>query len=87
MKIAIIFVLVFVSFFAFGQSIETIVPKVGGRSILIGVNFSPDYCFRTVKSNGNNIYDQYFVISANENEMPKLGYTTGINICFRRSNK
>lgn len=87
MKTIFIIVLVFVSFFAFGQSMENIVPKIGGGSILIGVNFSPDYCFRTVKSNSNNIYDQYFVNYANENEMPKLGYTTGINICFKRSNK
>lgn len=52
------------------------------KKIQIGVNFSPDYCFRTLQNNDGSASSDMDVKWRNENETGKLGYTTGINMIF-----
>lgn len=56
--------------------------------ISIGLNFSPDYSFRTLKLKNTDIYEYYrYFESRNRSEKPKLGYTTGLNINFHLSKR
>ncbi len=53
----------------------------------IGINFSADYCYRTVFNNtGNDNYDELIKIR-NENETPILGYVAGFNLNYKLSSK
>jgi len=54
------------------------------KKFAIGLTFSPDYCFRTLSSDEsvNMIADQ-----RNDEEIPKFGYTTGLNIAWKLSNR
>jgi hypothetical protein len=73
---------------AFGQDVEQSERSTGGfNPLLIGINFSPDYSFRSLKSfDGSS--DVGFVIQSRDGiEIAKLGYTTGINLCYNLSPK
>jgi len=52
------------------------------KKIQIGVNFSPDYCFRTLINNDGSASSDMVLKWRNENETGKSGYTTGINMIF-----
>ena len=52
------------------------------KKIQIGVNFSPDYCFRTLQNNNSSITNDFIIDSRNEMEKAKLGYTTGLNVIY-----
>jgi len=54
--------------------------------IQIGVSYSPDYCFRTLKNqNGSLLYDAYME-DRNSRELAKFGSTSGLNINFKLKN-
>ncbi len=63
---------------ALGQdNLKSVASKEFNR-ILIGVNVSTDYCYRTLENfDGSN--------QNNKNDEPKIGYTTGLNICKKIS--
>ena len=69
-------ILLLLSAITFGQSSE----KKSEKSILLGLTFSPDYCYRTLKYDPT---DEWFADYRNEIEIPKFGYTTGINAVFQ----
>jgi len=48
----------------------------------IGMVVSPDYCFRTLKNNDGSEYSNLLISARNEREIPKFGYTAGINVCY-----
>jgi len=50
------------------------------KSILLGLTFSPNYCYRTLRYDQS---DEDFANYRNEIEIPKFGFTTGINSIFR----
>lgn len=52
---------------------------------LIGFSFSPDYSFRSLKNTSGNNALNPLVDSRNKIEIPKFGYTTGLNACFNLS--
>lgn len=52
------------------------------RKFQIGINFSPDICYRTLKNNDGSNTSQIVIRIRNENETIKLGYTTGLNFCY-----
>jgi hypothetical protein len=67
---------------AFGQD------KVAGknRRFFIGVNFSPDYCYRSLSKNIDSISNSKWNYAKNIEdsvEIPKLGYTAGINFGYQ----
>lgn len=63
-----------------GQNPDTIKTK----RIAIGLTFSPDYCYHVFKSASTS--SQVVVREVwNEEEIPKFGFTSGINVAFRIS--
>jgi hypothetical protein len=50
----------------------------------LGVSLSPDYCFRTIKSNASN---EWIKNSLDTLEVWKLGYTTGLNYEYNFNKK
>lgn len=52
------------------------------RRVQIGINISPDVCFRNLKNNDNRVLSAYLINLRNDMEVAKLGYTAGLNICY-----
>lgn len=78
--------LLFITFFLptvlHGQDTTT----TKNRKFFIGVNFSPDYCYRYITKNDNSIAnDQWTRIKNLEDSIykPTFGYTTGLNLVYR----
>ncbi len=58
------------------------VPSIGYKKFQLGVNFSSDVCYRTLaNNNGESIVDG-IIDWRNESEIPKFGYTTGLNVVY-----
>ncbi|MBA3704861.1 MAG: PorT family protein [Bacteroidetes bacterium] len=49
------------------------------KRLVIGINVSPDYCYRVLKSNTVVQGASNFIKSRNETELPMLGYTVGLS--------
>ncbi len=49
----------------------------------IGVNFSADYCFRTLKNNDGSPTSDVQIKLNNDLETSKLSYTEGISFCYQ----
>lgn len=52
------------------------------RRVQIGINLSPDICYRTLSSDENGTPYDYVLQHRNEMEIPQFGYTAGLNICY-----
>ncbi|MBL0183329.1 MAG: PorT family protein [Chitinophagaceae bacterium] len=70
------------SFTAQGQGNK---PAKHFKQIQVGINFSPDYDFRTLKNNDGSSSSGLVIKSRNDVEAVKFGYTTGFNICINFS--
>ncbi|MES2139527.1 MAG: outer membrane beta-barrel protein [Bacteroidota bacterium] len=66
----------------YGQTNPEAAAKNDFKKIQIGVNFSPDYCFRTLQNNDGSASSDMIVKWRNDNETGKLSFTTGINMIF-----
>ena len=58
---------------------------VQAQKILIGYNFSADYNYRTLKNGDGSTSATIVINSRNDDETPRFGYTTGLNVCFNFS--
>lgn len=56
--------------------------STGSNKLQIGVNFSSDYCYRTVVNNYDNPDNDWVIKHRNNTETPKFGYTTGVNLTY-----
>lgn len=52
-----------------------------------GVNFSADYCYRTIIKNSNDEIHAFIEKSRNENENPVFGFTSGLNLNYKINNR
>lgn len=81
----LIYSLLFSSFSVYGQEKnDTLSSKQ--RRFSIGVNISPDCCYRTMTKNDKSISDSVWKFAKNLEdsiEKPKFGYTFGINLCYQ----
>lgn len=55
------------------------------QRILIGFNFSPDYCYRTLKNTDGSNSGDLIIKTRNGIEIAKFGYTTGLNVGYNFS--
>jgi len=55
------------------------------KRLLIGVNVSPDYCYRSLQNNNGSSTSSNIIDLRNKNEGPKFGYTAGLNVCYNIS--
>ena len=51
-------------------------------SILIGINFSPDYSFHSLTNNDGSSSTDAVIKNRNSIEIAKFGFTTGIDLCI-----
>ena len=82
MKNLTLLLLTMTAFSAYGQDKTKENPTVDFKRVQIGINVSPDICFRTLKNNDGSSTSDLVVKLNNENETIKVGYTTGLNVCF-----
>ncbi|MBK7468092.1 MAG: PorT family protein [Saprospiraceae bacterium] len=82
MKQLTIFLLTLSSFSSYGQDKTKETPTVDFKKVQIGINISPDICFRTLKNNDGSSTSNIVMKLNNENETVKVGYTAGLNVCF-----
>lgn len=52
------------------------------KKLLIGLTASPDMCYRTLENNDGSVTSSMVIDSRNSYEIPKLGYSTGLSICY-----
>jgi hypothetical protein len=67
---------------SFGQDTTT----TKNRRFFIGVNFSPDYCYRNIAKNDNSISSDQWAHIKNILDsiyIPNFGYTTGLNFYYQ----
>ena len=50
------------------------------RKMQLGVIYSPDYCYRTLKATGES---KWMVAIRDTMEIPKFGYSTGVNFIYK----
>lgn len=70
------------AFIAFNLSAQVISDHVPSheRKIKLGITISPDIAYRALENNSTDPSTPLVINLRNDNEQPKLGYTTGINI-------
>lgn len=79
MKKLSFFLLLFISVFAYAQ--DSTKTKKASR-FFIGVNFSPNYNFRTLKNNDGSDLSKTIVGIYNKIETAKFGFSSGLNLCY-----
>jgi len=82
MKNLTIFLLTLAALSSYGQDKTKETPTADFKRVQIGINVSPDICFRTLKNNDGSSTSDLIVERNNKNETIKVGYTAGLNVCF-----
>ncbi|TAH27720.1 MAG: PorT family protein [Cytophagales bacterium] len=82
MKQLTLIILTITAFNLYGQDNPKKNPISDFRRVQIGINISPDICFRTVKINDGNSSRGLLINLRNDMETIKVGYTVGLNVCF-----
>lgn len=57
------------------------------RRVQIGINFSPDYCYRSLRSKEKSPGSTFVMKERNNMEIPKWGYTGGLDVCVNISDE
>lgn len=79
MKKLLFFILCCMSIFVYAQ--DSTKTKKASR-FFIGVNFSPDYCFRTLKNTDGSAISTMIYDNDNKIQTAKFGFSSGINACY-----
>lgn len=72
----------FISYSLQAQSVEKIKPERDFPRIQLGINLSPDVCYRTLKNMDGEYDTDLNIITHNSIEIPKIGFTGGINVAI-----
>jgi hypothetical protein len=82
MKVLTVLLPTLIAFSSYGQATTKDTRTAEFKRVQIGINISPDICFRTLKNNDGSSSSDLVLKQNNENETIKFGYTAGINVCF-----
>lgn len=82
MKQLTFFLMTLTAISSYGQDKTKVTTTSEFKRVQIGINISPDICFRTLENNDGSSTSDLVVKLNNENETVKVGYTAGLNICF-----
>jgi hypothetical protein len=82
MKNIPLLLLTFIVINVYGQGQEKENKDIVFNRIQIGVNFSPDLNYRTLKNNDGSTNSDQVIKLRNENETVKPGYTVGLNFIY-----
>jgi hypothetical protein len=78
-----IFILILLcSAFSFGQKKQNKTANSGFPITQIGLNTSVNMMYRSLKNNNGSSLSNQLIHTRDENEIPKVGYTVGINVLF-----
>ena len=80
MKKIIAFLFILISAYTYAQDTTKVKTKKTKR-FFVGVNFAPEISYRTIHNNGGNS-DNWLVKFRDSIEIPKFGFTTGINFDY-----
>jgi hypothetical protein len=83
MKLAFIFPLLLITSTSFAQDIQSPAPKTSQKKIQIGVNVSPDYCYRTLGNPSGGDTAAAIIGRRNGFETSRIGYTAGVSLQYR----
>ncbi|MGB1206999.1 MAG: porin family protein [Chitinophagales bacterium] len=83
-KMTLILLAFFATINANAQQVSTEPIVSAFNKFQIGVNFSTDYNYRTLKA--TDAVSNFVKEERNLTEFPKISYTTGLNICFNFTN-
>lgn len=82
MKSTLFLIVSILSFTAYSQDSEQKILSSESKKLFLGINLSPDICYRTLRNNdGNNITSRSIDL-LNQVEIPKFGYTIGLNTSY-----
>jgi len=76
MKIIIVALLVYAPFVLVAQEGEST-----NKGVIVGVSYSPDYCYRDLKGDGTDVINSN-IARSNSVESAKYGFTTGLSARF-----
>lgn len=65
-----------------GQEVIEKPVNLNKKQIAVGLVFSPDYCFRTLKNNDGSSSSAMIIDLRNEMEEPVVGFTAGLNFFY-----
>lgn len=85
MKSLYIISLIIISTIVHGQDNSTSPTKAEQDRLMIGINYSADIGYRTLKSSNNEGKSSSIIDSRNAIEKPSFGFTTGLNIRYKLS--
>lgn len=72
--------LILIPFAAFCQNPDS----ANTKKYSVGISFSPDYCYRTLKPDAES---KWIADRRDRTEIPKIGYTTGLNFAWAISKR
>ena len=81
MKLIFFLIITSITASLFGQENQIDSSIADFKKVQIGLNFSPDFCFRTLKNDDSSI-SPFITNSRNTRERGKLSFTTGLNVIF-----
>ncbi|TAD92816.1 MAG: PorT family protein [Bacteroidetes bacterium] len=82
MKHLTVILSILTAFSSYGQGNTKETKTVDFKSIQIGINFSPNVSYRTLKNNDGRSSSNFVVDQMNKTETAKFGYNAGLNVCF-----
>ncbi len=80
------FLLTLTTFSLYGQDKANVNSMLQRHKLQIGLNVSPDLCYRTPRNNDGDPTTDLFIELINKNELFKAGYTAGLNVCYNKNN-
>lgn len=82
MKHLTIFLLTLTALSSYGQDNVKLENISNFKRVQIGINVSPDICFRTFKNIDGSSFGDFIVNEYNKIETIKISYSAGLNVCF-----
>jgi len=85
MNRSLIYLLLILSFSAYGQEKKDTLVSNKNRKFSIGINISPDYCYRTLTKKDKSLSDSVWNFAKHIEDSiyaAKFGYTAGVNLAY-----
>ncbi len=82
MKRLIFLLLTLTAFASYGQENTKLAMITNFKRFQIGINISPDICFRSIKNIDGGSLGDMIIKLRNETENIKVSYTVGLNACY-----
>ena len=85
MKAPFLIITLLFSTLVYGQDIPVPTQDNGFKKLLLGANFSPNYCYRVLRNNDGSAVSDEIIALRNKSEKYKIGYSAGVNLSYNFS--